>query len=149
MGLVHKLKSGPLGEWVQQRARGGRQGSRFAATALRLHDGVKQGGFRFCLILRLSPLPSWVANYVLPLSGVPLHVYIPTSLLGILPPLCANVYQGMAAASLVSSLSGGDGHGGSSSMGLLTMVACQWLMGLVLAKETAQFATRGDEPNAA
>eukprot|EP00427_Karlodinium_veneficum_P016444 CAMPEP_0169143064 /NCGR_PEP_ID=MMETSP1015-20121227/45358_1 /TAXON_ID=342587 /ORGANISM="Karlodinium micrum, Strain CCMP2283" /LENGTH=123 /DNA_ID=CAMNT_0009209921 /DNA_START=188 /DNA_END=556 /DNA_ORIENTATION=- len=77
--LVTSLSKSPIGCWIQQRARGGRQGSRWAAHAARLHQGVRQGGCMFCI-----------------LAGVPFSVYAPASIMGMLPPTAANVYQGFA-----------------------------------------------------
>merc|ERR1711924_285506 len=114
--------------------------TRWAATTARLHEGVNQGGLRFCILLRLSPLPSWVANYVLPLTGVTFPVFM-ASTIGMAPPIIANVHQGFAAASIACSLSGHETcFGRHGSMGLVAITTCQWLMGLVLAQQMARFA---------
>jgi len=138
--LVRGLSRGPIGGWLEQRAQGAGEGTRWATTTACLQEGVKQGGLKFCVILRLSPLPSWVANYVLPLTGVPFPVYA-MSTIGMLPPLLANVYQGYAAASIANVLSGREGgHGKRDGMGLVILTTCQWLAGLLLAQQMAKYA---------
>lgn len=52
----------------------------------RLRRGVQGNAFRFCLLARLSPIPSWVNNYALPLADVPFETFLPATLLGMLPP---------------------------------------------------------------
>jgi len=146
--LVRGVSSSPIGRWVQNRAaRRGADGSRWATTTARLHESVQQGGVRFCILLRLSPLPSWVASYVLSLTGVPFPVYA-ASMIGMAPPLVANVYQGFAAASIAGSWGGTGGrHGRRDGTGLLLLAAFQWLMGLVLAQQMAKLALQaGPEP---
>jgi uncharacterized membrane protein YdjX (TVP38/TMEM64 family) len=138
--FVTTLSNSPVGCWVQQRARSGSGDSRWAMTTKHLQESVKQGGLRFCILLRLSPLPSWVANYVLPLTGVTFPVYL-ISTIGMAPPLLANVYQGYAAASIACALHGQEGCWGKHcSMVLVVLTTCQWLMGLVLAQQMAKFA---------
>lgn len=139
--LMRSLKKGPIGRWAQQRARGGGGEGALVSTTARLHEGVKQGGLRFCILLRLSPMPSWIANYMLSLTGVAFPLYA-ASMIGMTPPLVANVYQGFAAAGIACSLSGKDGctFGRRDGMGLVVLTSCQWLMGLVLAQQMAKFA---------
>ncbi|CAK8994453.1 unnamed protein product [Durusdinium trenchii] len=52
----------------------------------RVRRGVQRDAFRFCLLARLSPIPSWVNNYALPLSDVPFQTFLPATLLGMIPP---------------------------------------------------------------
>jgi len=108
--LVRLLGDGPVGLWARERASGagGDEGGKWAE---RVRVGVQRGGFRFCVLARLSPVPSWVNNYVLPIAGVPFSTYLPATVLGMLPPLAGNVYSGVAAASVVSALAGGGGVG--------------------------------------
>ncbi|CAJ1461992.1 unnamed protein product [Effrenium voratum] len=86
----------------------------------------------------LSPIPSWVNNYALPLADVPLKIYLPATLLGMLPPLAANVYTGSCAASLAAVL---DGSGGASSVDFwgLALGAASALSG---AELSGQFRNR-------
>ena len=48
----------------------------------------------FTMGSRLSPIPSWLNNYALPLSDVPFATFLPATLLGMIPPLMANVCAG-------------------------------------------------------
>lgn len=146
--LVRSLSKDKVECWVQGRARQGGERNRWATMAARLHEGVKNGGFGFCIILRLSPLPSWVANYVLPLAGVPFPTYLLASMIGMVLPLLANVYQGAAAASIAASISGRGGRGRRDSIGLIALAACQWLMGVVLAQRMAKYASSASREEA-
>lgn len=110
--LVQALREGPFGQWVQERASAGFQflGGAVGARAQQFRSAAAQGGFRFCLLARLSPLPSWANNYGLPLLGsIDFATYFPATLLGMLLPLASNVYSGTVASSLAAALSGGTG----------------------------------------
>eukprot|EP00434_Breviolum_minutum_P022446 symbB.v1.2.019812.t1/scaffold1640.1/size107948/1 len=91
----------------------------------RVQRGVQGNAFRFCLLARLSPIPSWVNNYALPLADVRFETFLPATLLGMLPPLAANVYSGACALSLASALTGGGGtvDGGSLVLGVLSALS--------------------------
>lgn len=91
----------------------------------RVQRGVRGNAFRFCLLARLSPIPSWVNNYALPLADVRFETFLPATLLGMLPPLAANVYSGACALSLASALTGGGGtvDGGSLVLGVLSALS--------------------------
>eukprot|EP00401_Gymnodinium_catenatum_P065953 CAMPEP_0117494796 /NCGR_PEP_ID=MMETSP0784-20121206/19799_1 /TAXON_ID=39447 /ORGANISM="" /LENGTH=352 /DNA_ID=CAMNT_0005289693 /DNA_START=59 /DNA_END=1117 /DNA_ORIENTATION=+ len=102
--LTLTLRDSPPGRWVQERARSATGGD--AEWVSRLRAGVARDGFKFCVLARLSPVPSWINNYVLPLAGVSFATYLPASLLGMLLPLAGNVYSGAAAASVAAVLSG-------------------------------------------
>jgi len=114
---IRTLKDSPAGRWAQERVAGsGQAGGGFMH---RLKAGVEGNSFRFCLMVRCSPLPAWLSNYALPLSGLPFSIYMPASLIGMLPPIATNVYAGAAAASVASVISGGEGTG----FGVMGMVA--------------------------
>lgn len=126
--LVQTLRDGPLGLWVQERASaassrllGSAPGSAGAAAgerASQLRAAVARGGFRFCLLARLSPLPSWANNYGLPLLGaVGFETYFPATLLGMMLPLVSNVYSGTVASSLAAVFSGAGGGATSALSG--------------------------------
>ncbi|CAL1143594.1 unnamed protein product [Cladocopium goreaui] len=106
----------------------------------RLRRGVQGNAFRFCLLARLSPIPSWVNNYALPLADVPFETFLPATLLGMLPPLTANVYSGACALSLASALTGG----GTVDGGSLVLGALSALSGAAILQQMASFALDDD-----
>jgi len=103
--LVQSLGHLPVARWLQGHIR--QMDSQDVQWAARLRVGIKRGGFRFCALARLSPIPSWVNNYILPITGVPLETYLPASIVGMLLPLATNVYGGATAASLAIALNSG------------------------------------------
>mmetsp|Transcript_26733 Transcript_26733/g.61578 ORF Transcript_26733/g.61578 Transcript_26733/m.61578 type:complete len:318 (-) Transcript_26733:47-1000(-) len=147
--LVRTFHDGRFGAWVRRGLRSepppeGSHSNLAKDIAMRLQDGVAKGGLGFCIILRLSPLPSWVANYALPIAGVPFPVYA-SACIGMLPPLIANVYQGAATRSMVGAIAGSSApstHPDARSGGMMTIVLAtlQYSMGLVLAHRLAVLA---------
>ena len=106
--IARAIRDGPPGRWIQERLdQEGQEGGQ--SWTEKLQRGVRQDAFRFCLLARLSPVPSWINNYALPLAGVSLSSFLPATLLGMLPPLASNVYSGSAAASVAAALSRGSG----------------------------------------
>mmetsp|Transcript_73321 Transcript_73321/g.203415 ORF Transcript_73321/g.203415 Transcript_73321/m.203415 type:complete len:314 (+) Transcript_73321:101-1042(+) len=60
--------------------------------------GAEQGGGAFVFILRLSPVPCCVNNYAISLlTDIPWHIYVPASVLGLMPMTAVNVYAGAIA----------------------------------------------------
>jgi len=153
--LVRRFYDGRFGAWVRSKMSSQSQSSDSKKGKSQLEDFVRKlkssvakGGIGFCIILRLSPLPSWVANYALPLAGVPFHVYA-TACVGMLPPLLANVYQGAAGRSMAAAVSGGpalESHPDARSGGVVTLVLAtlQYSMGIVLAQRLAVYARKKD-----
>lgn len=141
-GVAQTVGRGPLGRWVQDRL----QDSGGQEWTARLQQGMKQDAFRFCFLARLSPVPSWVNNYALPLAGVPFGTFLTATLLGMLLPLASNVYSGTAAASLAAALSGsGSGSSATDWMGLSLGIVSA-LSGAAVVQQLASFALRnGDE----
>jgi len=67
-------------------------------TAKALASGAEKGGAGFVLLVRLSPIPCFVNNYgIALLTEMPWTVYVPASLIGLLPTTAANVYAGAIA----------------------------------------------------
>ena len=80
--VARTARDSPPGQWIQERL--DLEGQDWTE---KLERGVKRDAFRFCLLARLSPVPSFINNYALPLAGVPFSSFLPGTLLGMLPPL--------------------------------------------------------------
>jgi len=65
-----------------------------STTFQKLHFSMKEDGWRFALMLRLSPIPSWVINYGLSLSPISFSDFFIATFLGSLPMIIQNVYFG-------------------------------------------------------
>ena len=139
--LVGTLRDTPAGRWVQERvaASAGGEGEKWAS---RVRAGIQRGSFRFCALARLSPVPSWVNNYVLPVADVPFGTYLSASLLGMLLPLASNVYSGAAAASLAAALAGGPGP--DAGLGSLLLPALSAACGVAVVQQLASGALDAD-----
>jgi len=135
--IARAASEGPLGRWIQDRLDGEGQG-----WADKLQRGVQRDAFKFSLLARLSPAPSWVSNYGLPLAGVPLGSFLPATLVGMLPPLASNVYSGAAAASLAAAL-GGGGVPSLDWAGVL-LGALSALSGAAVVQQLAALALESD-----
>lgn len=107
--IARAVRDGPPGRWIQERLDQEGQENGGQSWTEKLKRGVRRDAFRFCLLARLSPVPSWINNYALPLAGVSLSSFLPATFLGMLPPLASNVYSGSAAASVAAALSRGSG----------------------------------------
>jgi uncharacterized membrane protein YdjX (TVP38/TMEM64 family) len=81
-----------------------------------LFDSIGDDGFRFALLLRLSPLPSYVNNYGLALTSISYAQFVAATLLGSLPFILNNVVVGSMARSLESTLSGSVASEGDPSI---------------------------------
>ncbi|CAN1159178.1 TVP38/TMEM64 family membrane protein slr0305 [Linum perenne] len=73
-----------------------------------LSKGVERDGWRFVLLARFSPVPSYMINYALAATGVGffLDFLLPT-VVGCLPMILQNTSIGSLAGAAVSSASGG------------------------------------------
>jgi len=116
--LIRTLRDSAWGRSVQQRIQGNERG---AGLSSRIQKGIETNSFRFCLLVRCSPLPAWLSNYALPLAGVPFHTYLLASAIGTVPPVITNVYAGAVAAAVAASLSGGSARGPCGIVGLLAV----------------------------
>eukprot|EP00929_Paragymnodinium_shiwhaense_P015311 TRINITY_DN123387_c0_g1_i1.p1 TRINITY_DN123387_c0_g1~~TRINITY_DN123387_c0_g1_i1.p1 ORF type:complete len:337 (-),score=31.74 TRINITY_DN123387_c0_g1_i1:463-1473(-) len=140
--LAQGLGGSPVSGWIRDRLTGLRNSADGKGWAERLQRGVRRDAFRFCLLARLSPVPSWVNKYGLPFVGVQLAPFLLATMLGMLPPLAANVYSGSAAVSLAAAISGQtssiDGIG--LVLGLLSS-----LSGVAVIQRIASLAMEDDE----
>jgi uncharacterized membrane protein YdjX (TVP38/TMEM64 family) len=88
-------------DWITRRITG-------KATFQAVDEAVGREGFKFVLLLRLSPLfPFNLLNYVLGLTRISFGRYALATLLGILPGSLMYVYFGSAARSLAEVAAGG------------------------------------------
>jgi len=82
------------GDWVARRAGG---------LLKRLIDGVDAEGWRFVAFVRLVPLfPFNLSNYVLGLTGIPLHQYVIATFICMVPGAVAYTWLGYAGRGALS-----------------------------------------------
>lgn len=142
--LVRALRESRAMQLLQTRTRS-RSGPA-AQLAARIRTGVKSDCFKFCLLARLAPLQASFVNYILSVSGVPLTTYIASSIIGMLPPICNNVYTGVAAATVQATISGGaDAGGWASSIAGVVLVAISIFSSAGLLKQLARGQLVDDE----
>ncbi|KAL6951946.1 hypothetical protein U1Q18_028897 [Sarracenia purpurea var. burkii] len=72
-----------------------------------LSKGVEQDGWRFVLLVRFSPIPSYIINYALAATGVGFTVdFLLPTVIGCLPMILQNTSIGSLAGAAVASASG-------------------------------------------
>jgi uncharacterized membrane protein YdjX (TVP38/TMEM64 family) len=103
----------------------------------RIQKGVQSDCFKFCLLARLAPLQASFVNYILSMSDVPFSTYVVASLLGMLPPICNNVYTGVAARAVQDTVVGGSGKGGAMGLVGVFLVALSMFASAGLVKQLA------------
>ena len=100
-----------------------------------LDAAVERDGFKFVLLLRLSPLfPFNVLNYALSLTRVSLGRYVLASAIGMLPGTALYVYLGSLAPA-AAELSSAASEGGTTRSAL-------YVVGLLATAAVVIFATR-------
>ena len=85
-----------------------------------LRESGQEGGWRFVVLMRLSPFPGFMLNYLLSLTGVTFSQYAVGTLVGVFPSVLNLVLLG-AAAREVGMEVGGTGAGWPS---LVLKVVC-------------------------
>lgn len=72
-----------------------------------LSKGVEQDGWRFVLLARFSPIPSYIINYALSATGVGFIVdFLLPTVIGCLPMILQNTSIGILAGAAVASATG-------------------------------------------
>jgi len=127
-----------------ERRRGTTDCSARARWTKQIQKGVQSDCFKFCLLARLAPLQASFVNYVLSMSDVPFSTYVAASLLGMLPPICNNVYVGVAASAVKEAVAGGSGRGGAMSLVSVILVAISIFASAGLVKQLAGGSLDGD-----
>lgn len=89
----------------------------------------KEGGWKFVLLMRLSPFPGFLLNYLLSLTGVGFAEYIFGTILGIAPSISNLVLVGATAKDVGVGVSGGTLRGGW--LGVALKVVCMLSMVVV------------------
>lgn len=111
----------------------------------RIQRGVQTDCFKFCLLARLAPLQASFVNYVLAMSDVPFSTYAVASLLGMLPPICNNVYTGVAAKAVQDTVVGGRSGGGAMGLVGVFLVALSMFASAGLVKQLAGGSLEGGD----
>ena len=92
-----------------------------------MFEQIGADGQRFAMLLRLSPVPSWVANYGLALTPISYSTFVGATLIGQMPFIVNNVYTGSLVhsvahiASAGSLVGGGDGETNYKKLALMGM----------------------------
>ena len=116
--------SSSAGEWVQKN-------KHFHL----LSKGVEQDGWRFVLLARFSPVPSYVINYALAATKVRFLVdFLLPSIIGCLPMILQNTSLGSLAGAAVASASGSQKSKVASYVFPLIGVASSLLISLRIKK---------------
>lgn len=66
-----------------------------------MHGGTET--FRMALLLRFSPLPQSIDNYILSVTEIPFHIYVTTATIGFVPMLAEIVWMGSLARDAVDA----------------------------------------------
>lgn len=76
-------------------------------VATKAAKSVEQGGHASVFLVRIAPLPCVVKNYALSLlTDIPWSIFVPGTLLGLLPTTAAHVYAGTLAPTSAELMSG-------------------------------------------
>lgn len=94
-----------------------------------LTETGKEGGWKFVLLMRLSPFPGFLLNYLLSLTGVGFAEYLLGTVLGIAPSISNLVLVGATAKDVGVGVGGGSVRGGWLGVGL--KVVCMLSMVVV------------------
>jgi len=146
--LVRSLRDTKVVEHLRTRSarrRGTTDCSARTRWTKRIQKGVQTDCFRFCLLARLAPLQASFVNYVLSMSDVPFSTYVVASLLGMLPPICNNVYTGVAARAVQDTVVGGSGRGGAMGLLGVFLVALSMFASAGLVKQLAGGSLEGSD----
>jgi uncharacterized membrane protein YdjX (TVP38/TMEM64 family) len=111
--------------------------------------GVAKDGWRFVLLARFSPVPSYIVNYSLAATDVRYFVdFLMPSILGCVPMILQNTSIGSLTKAATSSAidSGGDDAGGKAGlfayilplMGVLSSVLIAWRIKKYTSTELVQ-----------
>lgn len=101
--------AGMRGIWPSMgKARAGKEGADGDTAALwgAVARGVQRDGWRFVLLLRLGPFPSFVCSLALAATPVRVADFAVGSALGVLPWACLNAWQGAALDTLLGVAQG-------------------------------------------
>lgn len=94
-----------------------------------LMESGREGGWKFVLLMRLSPFPGFLLNYLLSLTGVTFAEYALGTLVGIAPSIMNLVLMGSTAKDVGVGVAGGGPRGGW--LGLAIKTVCMLSMVLV------------------
>lgn len=88
-----------------------------------LLDSGRTGGWKFVLLMRLSPFPGFMLNYLLSVTGVSFLEYTIGTLLGIAPSVLNLVLIGSTAKDVSLGVATGSATGGWLSLAMKTVCA--------------------------
>ncbi|EPS65702.1 hypothetical protein M569_09076, partial [Genlisea aurea] len=113
-----------------------------------LSRGVERDGWKFVLLARFSPLPSYIINYALAATsiGFLLDFLLPT-VIGCLPMILQNTSIGSLASAAVASASGGSEKSRVWSYVFpLLGIASSIIISLRIKKYSSEIAISDDSP---
>lgn len=100
-----------------------------------LQETGTEGGWKFVLLMRLSPFPGFLLNYLLSLTGVSFGEYVGATVLGIAPSVSNLVLLGATAKGVVG---GGTGSGGWLGVAIRTVCALSMVVVTVVIGRRAK-----------
>lgn len=102
---------------------------RYPKMARVLRDSGKDGGWRFVVLMRLSPFPGFLLNYLLSLTGVTFTEYAIGTFVGIAPSIMNLVLMGSTAKDVGVGVAGAGPRNGW--FGLAFKAMCMLSMAVV------------------
>lgn len=121
-------------------------------TALKAAKSVERGGHVSVFLVRIAPIPCVVKNYALSLlTDIPWSVFVPGTLLGLLPTTAAHVYAGTLAPTSAELVSGSGAAmkavAAASTIGAVTFAGllAAYCLHQVPDEETAEEAEKAQQ----
>lgn len=132
--LARGAIAAPLRRWFSRR---GRLTNAVARTA-------QQAGWQMVILLRLSPFPGFLLNYLLPLAGVPWRAYLLGTIVGVAPSVLNLVLIGNAARQAGTAV---VTTGSAAWLGAAVRIACvaAMLTVMVIGTRTVQKTLEKEE----
>lgn len=113
-----------------------------------LSKGVERDGWKFVLLARFSPVPSYVINYALAATKVRFLVdFLLPTVLGCLPMILQNTSIGSLASAAVASASGSERSHIWSYVFPLLGISSSILISLRIKKYSSDIAISDDSPS--
>lgn len=97
------LGSTLLNEWVHTKVSGMDPSSKVRRIFSKINQDKQ--AWKLALLLRLSPMPSWLNNYGLAITSIPVTHFLVANALGGIPFILQNVYVGSLASDFTSLMS--------------------------------------------
>lgn len=111
-----------------------------------LADTGKNGGWKFVVLMRLSPFPGFLLNYLLSLTGVGFSHYLLGTVVGIAPSISNLVLVGATAKDVGIGVGGGSVRGGWLGIALKVLCSVSMIVvSIIVTKKTRKAFAELDE----